>query len=129
MFNGVSTSALSNWYLQVGAGSLTTSGYSGGSLAAQSTSVSGTGATNTTYFIIASSLTSATDTYSGKVELMNFSGNTWVSAGLLVAANGVRSTTSSGTITLSGALDRVFITSVNSVDTFDAGSINLLWEG
>ena len=35
---------------------------------------------------------------------------------------------SSGTITLSGALDRVRITSSNGTDTFDAGSINIMWE-
>jgi hypothetical protein len=30
---------------------------------------------------------------------------------------------------LSGTLDRIRITTVNGTDTFDAGSINLLWEG
>jgi hypothetical protein len=35
----------------------------------------------------------------------------------------------SGTIALSGTLDRVRITTVNGTDTFDAGSINILYEG
>jgi hypothetical protein len=30
---------------------------------------------------------------------------------------------------LSGTLDRVRITTVNGTDTFDAGSINILYEG
>ena len=34
----------------------------------------------------------------------------------------------SGTVTLSGTLDRVRITTVNGTDTFDAGSINILYE-
>jgi hypothetical protein len=34
-----------------------------------------------------------------------------------------------GTLSLSGTLDRVRITTVNGTDTFDAGSINLLLEG
>jgi len=33
-----------------------------------------------------------------------------------------------GSITLSGTLDRVRITTVNGTDTFDAGSINILYE-
>ena len=34
-----------------------------------------------------------------------------------------------GTIALSSALDRVRITTVNGTDTFDAGSVNILYEG
>jgi hypothetical protein len=36
---------------------------------------------------------------------------------------------SAGAVTLSGTLDRVRITTVNGTDTFDAGSINILYEG
>jgi hypothetical protein len=36
--------------------------------------------------------------------------------------------TSSGISTLSGTLDRVRITTTNGTDTFDAGSINVLYE-
>jgi hypothetical protein len=34
-----------------------------------------------------------------------------------------------GSITLGGTLDRVRITTVNGIDTFDAGSVNILYEG
>jgi hypothetical protein len=34
-----------------------------------------------------------------------------------------------GTVTLSGTLDRVRITTVNGTDTFDAGTVNILYEG
>jgi hypothetical protein len=33
-----------------------------------------------------------------------------------------------GSVALSGTLDRVRITTVNGTDTFDAGSINILYE-
>ena len=33
-----------------------------------------------------------------------------------------------GQLALSGALDRVRITTVNGTDTFDAGSINIMYE-
>jgi hypothetical protein len=35
---------------------------------------------------------------------------------------------SSGTKSLSATLDRIRITTVNGTDTFDAGSINILYE-
>jgi hypothetical protein len=38
------------------------------------------------------------------------------------------SVTGAGNLSLSGALDRVRITSFNGTDTFDAGSINILYE-
>jgi hypothetical protein len=45
----------------------------------------------------------------------------------------VLSTTSvgngAGTKTLSDTLDRVRITTVNGTDTFDAGTINIMYEG
>jgi hypothetical protein len=37
--------------------------------------------------------------------------------------------TTGGSVTLSGTLDRVRITTVSGTDTFDAGSINILYEG
>jgi len=36
--------------------------------------------------------------------------------------------TVAGSKTLSGTLDRLRITTVNGIDTFDAGSINIMWE-
>jgi hypothetical protein len=33
-----------------------------------------------------------------------------------------------GNISLSGVLDRVRLTTVNGTDTFDAGSVNILYE-
>jgi hypothetical protein len=34
-----------------------------------------------------------------------------------------------GTIALGGVLDRVRVTTVGSTDTFDAGTINIIYEG
>jgi len=34
-----------------------------------------------------------------------------------------------GSISLAAVLDRIRITTVNGTDTFDAGSINILYEG
>jgi hypothetical protein len=34
-----------------------------------------------------------------------------------------------GSVTLSGTLDRIRLTTVNGTDTFDAGSVNIIYEG
>ncbi len=49
-------------------------------------------------------------------------------AGNTVASGSGDATQSAGSITLGGTLDRVRITTVNGTDTFDAGSINILYE-
>ena len=49
-----------------------------------------------------------------------------LNGGLSVA--GVVALVGAGSKSLSGTLDRVRITTVNGTDTFDAGTINILWE-
>ncbi len=127
MFNGVSTNGTSPIQLQIGAGSVTTSGYTSQTLAAQATASSSSGTTSTTGFAVISAAIAAY-IYSGTVQLVNITGNTWVSNGNLIDTTAVRGSLSSGSLTLSGTLDRVRITTVNGTDTFDAGSINILYE-
>jgi hypothetical protein len=71
----------------------------------------------------------ATSKFKGAIVLTNISGNTWVQTGTTSdsVVNAV-TTNSSGDVTLSGTLDRVRITTVNGTDTFDAGTINILYE-
>jgi hypothetical protein len=123
MLNGVSTSGTSNYQLQIGDGSVNTTGYS-----SVGTGMDVTGVTITAYttgFGIRS--TSATYALSGSVVFTLVSSNIWVANGLLSTATPFVFTTS-GTKTLTGVLDRVRITTVNGTDTFDAGSINILYE-
>lgn len=64
----------------------------------------------------------------GTLRIVNITGNTWVADGVFsrtTAANGADFT--AGTVVLSGTLDRVRVTSTGA-DTFDAGSINILYE-
>lgn len=128
MFSGVSTNGTTNWTMQVGSGSLTTTGYAGGSISAQSASVSSAGAPNSTSFIINTAVSNAAYAYHGKIELINFNGNTWVESGILAEITAARGSMSGGSITLSGALDRISISSITP-DTWDAGSINIMYEG
>ena len=48
---------------------------------------------------------------------------------MLGLSNGGTMNIGAGSVTLPSTLDRIRITTVNGTDTFDAGSINILYEG
>jgi len=123
MFSAVSTNGTSNLQLQIGSGSVTTSGYSA-VVQFSSTSLSAT-----TGFGLASAVTSASLS-SGVIVVCLVGSNTYASSGNIASITGGGSVVyvSGGTIALSGVLDRVRITTVNGTDTFDAGTINIMWE-
>jgi hypothetical protein len=70
---------------------------------------------------------SSTILYSATYVLTNLSGNIWTFAGSGADASGTRMYLSSGEVTLSAALTALRV-DPNSTDTFDAGSINILYE-
>ena len=122
MFQGVSTSGSSYKLIQIGSGSIQTTGY----LATGSFSGSTTGAASSTSgFIIASN--SATEFISGLMVLTNISGNIWVS-NHAVKLSTAYTASGGGDVTLAGTIDRFRLTTVNGTDSFDAGSINILYE-
>ena len=123
MFSGVSTSGTSLVQVQIGSGSVTTTGYLSASSSIGASSVVTTNATSG--FIIYAN--NATDVRSGQMMLTLVGSNIWV-CGAVVKSNTTATVTTGGDITLSGTLDRVRITTVNGTDTFDAGSINILYE-
>jgi len=129
MFNGVSTSGTSNIYLQIGISSgPETSGYV--SAIGSCTSASAASYTSATAAFILVGINTAADTQNGAVVLTNVSGNIWAEMGALNRASGGTSavSTSAGVKTLASTLDRVRITTAGGTDTFDAGSINILYE-
>ena len=125
MFNGVSTSTpgTNNIQVQLGAGSITTSGYAGGASSISTLTNYSTG-------LVVSNNVLATDTLYGSMVLTNITGNNWVSSHTAVAST-VRAYWGAGQVALSGTLDRIRIigsaTGAPS-DTFDAGSINIMYE-
>jgi hypothetical protein len=56
------------------------------------------------------------------------SSNSWLCSGSLGQSDSARINVIGGLIALSGTLDRVILTTVNGTDTFDAGSVNILYE-
>jgi len=127
MFNGVSTNGTSIKQIQLGdAGGFETTGYLGAGIQlTDATSVNA--ATITTGFGIRSAL--AADTINGAVIIANLTGNTWVAQGSLTDSSRGAGYLVGGAKALSDVLTQVRITTVNGTDTFDAGSINILYEG
>jgi hypothetical protein len=70
----------------------------------------------------------AARSYNGMMQIALIGSNTWVAMGTFNDGVG-NNYFMSGTKTLSDTLDRIRITTVNGSDTFDAGSINILYEG
>jgi hypothetical protein len=121
MFSGVSTNGTSFPQLQIGSGSVTTSGYAGGYSR-------GTTAASPTSGLVVQAAAAAASAYYGVIVFVNVTGNTWVGSGNTITNASDAATLSNCTLTLGGTLDRVRITTVNGTDTFDAGSINILYE-
>jgi len=122
MFSGVSLSSTADILVQLGdAGGIETTGY------ISSGSATGTGAaiSNSTVGMIIRSAAAASIT-SGIMTLQNITGNSWVAS-----FAGKQSSTSSsyggGDKTLSDTLTQIRITTT-STDTFDAGTINIMYE-
>jgi len=125
MFAGVSTSGTSNRLIQIGSTTFTTSGYSSYAMLTGSSSIQAATTGVTAGFVMATN--TAADVIGGSMVLVNVTGNTWASshATSLVTTN---ASFGGGYLALGGTLDRVRITTVNGTDTFDAGSINILYE-
>ena len=127
MFNGVSTSGTSNLLVQLGISSgVVASGYLSHSGYIQASAV-GSNTATTGYTIVTGSVS---DLIYGPLIMTTPGANTWLASGAQFRDASIDySIVSTGFVTLSGTLDRVRITTVNGTDTFDAGSINILYEG
>lgn len=77
----------------------------------------------------AADITAATDVAYSVTTLVKLSGNVWMSTGTyLIDATTDRNGYVTGSKTLSGTLDMVRVTPANGTDTFDAGTVNIMWE-
>lgn len=122
MFNGVSTNGASNYQIQIGSGAIVGTGYISTSSGSTATAQSTTG------FLINNNLAAGTF-LDGNVQLNTLGSNLWVESGISCAGVGNFACMSAGKLSLGGVLDRIRITTVNGTDAFDAGSINIMYEG
>lgn len=120
-FSGVSTNGASVYLFQLGdSGGIETTGYqaTGSNFVGATTSTSGFPSHNN----------AAVVTHEGSIVFSNLSGNTWSGFGNLASVGAGQVVSIAGSKTLSDTLTQVRITTVNGTDTFDAGSINILYE-
>lgn len=122
MFSAVSTNGSSNLQMQLGdSGGVETTGYVGGAFDNSIVVHSSTGA-------VITSQNNAVVNFNGTIEILNLTGNTWAFSGSLGGNASGFIASSGNSKTLSDVLTTVRITTVNGTDTFDAGSINILYE-
>jgi len=128
MFSGFSTNGTSPPQIQIGSGSVTTSGYLGSNTIVTNSTVASSLFTTGFGVGVNTSNWAAAVVVHGGVVLTLQTGNTWVCVGSVGRSDAASTYLTNGSITLGGALDRIRITTVNGTDTFDAGSINILYE-
>jgi hypothetical protein len=125
MCSAFSTNGTSNPIVQLGtSGGVQATSYTGSVwLANTSNNLNSTG------FFISPSVGAVTVLESViTLNLLNSATGLWVASIVSSQSNSATSIVGSGSKTLSGTLDRVRITTVNGTDTFDAGSVNILYE-
>lgn len=122
MLDGVSLNGSSNILIQLGdSGGIETTGYVGGT-GRVSTAVGIDQPTNGFQAYLAN----AARGNHGFLELANLNGNTWTCSGNFYTTANINLV--AGTKTLSDILTQIRFTTANGTDTFDAGSINILYE-
>jgi hypothetical protein len=128
MINGVSTNGSSTMLLRVGTGGTAqTIGYTS-SIGASTSAPAAAYAAAAAGFHVSSM--DATSVVTAVLVISTMGSNIWLCNGASQRA-GAASLTGAivGATTLSGALDMVRLTTVNGTDTFDAGSVNIIYEG
>jgi hypothetical protein len=126
LFRSVSTSGTSNQIIQFGTGgtpTYTTSGYLG-------SCATSTGATVTAFstgFMVNNSVAAATVSQ-GIITFIKIADNTWCESGTLGLSDSTNTRLSAGSVALAAALTALRITTVNGTDTYDGGTINILYE-
>jgi hypothetical protein len=125
MYSGLSSNGTSDFMVQIGdSGGIEDTGY-------VSTVISVAGTTSGTAFTtgFGTNNSAASSAYSGQViiSLVNAATNTWAYTST-VTAGSTTLNVGGGAKSLSATLDRLRITTVGGANTFDAGSINILYE-
>jgi len=133
MFAGVSTNGAGIVQVQLGTGgSPTTSGYTSGATFVSTTNDLTRAITSVTTGFRAFIADEATDAITGSFVITNITNNTWVCNGALLIV-GVGSNAGGcntfGSVALAGTLNMLRVTTTTGTPSFDAGTINIMYEG
>lgn len=124
IFNNVSLSGTDNYLVQLGSTSYTTSGYTSGFGIVTGTNTASSSSSTSGFLIF---IAAAATVVNGVMTIYNISGNLWIMSGSF-ATGGATGGSAAGNVTLSGTLDRVRVVPTGA-NTFDSGSINVMYEG
>ena len=129
MFAGVSTSGTSVPMLRLGtSGGIESTGYGGSETTCVGVNAGSYTKSISTGFDAAYDW-SGPEVIGGQYIVSLIGSNIWVCTWTFGHSNGARMQFGGGTKTLSGTLDRIRLTTANGTDTFDAGTINIMYEG
>ena len=129
MYAGLSSTGTSDFLIKLGtSGGIVSSGYLGASM------LTATGAVATLYttgFGIHQNSTGTSFVGHGMMTICSLDSATykWVASGTMGESDVARGCYTGGSVTLSGVMTQLRFTTVNGTDTFDAGTINILYEG
>jgi hypothetical protein len=127
MLSSVSTSGTSSLRFQLGdSGGIENTGYASNALTSSTSAAINTA--NSTAGFDGGSIASSSNVLNGALVLTNVTSNTWVCQGSISNTGDSRFMSISGGKSLSDTLTQVRVTTANGTDTFDAGSINILYE-
>jgi hypothetical protein len=127
MLQGISGNGSSDFLIRLGtSGGFVTSGYLGAASAFGNT----VGTSNYTngFGIYLTGQSGSGVIFHGLMTIDLINSNSWVEAGTFARSDGTNTSISAGSIALGGALTQVQVTFANGTDTFDAGTINILYE-
>jgi hypothetical protein len=123
MFSGVSTNGSSDIQIQLGdSGGIETTSYLGSCWTANTSN-----SLNTNGLRVVTNAAAA-NIWHGSAIISLLGSNTWVMQSVLGRSDAGTSAVGGGSKALSDVLTQVRITTVNGTDTFDAGTINILYE-
>jgi len=127
MINGVSTNGSADILIRLSTGGVfANSGYVSNMQVVQG-GVATSGVNNTVGFVISQGTSSVITT--GTYEFVNNTGNGWIGTGVFAYEHAVVGAYGGGRVTLGGVLDGIRIITANGSDTFDLGSVNIIYEG
>jgi len=127
MFQSFSTTGTSNYVVRIGNSGITATGYVSTMTYTNISSNSSVGTTDTTGYLLTRD-TGATVSFTGVLTIYLLSNYIYVATFNAIGGSGGPTYQGSGVLNLGSVLDRVRVTTLGGTDTFDAGSINILWE-
>jgi hypothetical protein len=125
MLNDVSTNGTSAVMLQIGSGSILTTGYEASSGGLYTPTGAAFASYTTGFGVFADQSVSRR---SGSWVISTHSGVVHIATHAVSSPQVGHSSSGAGVVTLGGAIDRIRLTTVGGTNTFDLGSVNISWE-